>query len=176
MKLEKRASGSPSQEPPEDKSPAGKKPVVIYILILFLAAFILMILSLLMHQRSNTEALGQLNDSISAMKDAQASAERIIELQEELEETKELLETFEDAAETARNQASLAEHNLERTQEAMDWFWQLNYYYLLENTEMCAAILDTMNQNQESPMKDYLSGKAVERYEEICAALAEAEY
>lgn len=173
MKLEKRAGGSPVPEPPEDKTPPEKKPVVIYILILFIAAFLLMGLSLLMHQRSNTEAIGQLNDSIAAMKDAQGAAERVIRLQEELEDTKERLAEFEDAAETARNQASLAEYNLERTQEAMDWFWQLDHAYLLEDLEMCGTILDAMNQNQESPMKDYLSGKAAERYEEICGALAE---
>ena len=43
------------QETPE----TGKKPVIVYILILFLAAFLLMFLSMLSHQRSNTEALGQ---------------------------------------------------------------------------------------------------------------------
>lgn len=175
MKLEKRSSGgggeNPSPESPEDNAPAGKKPVVIYILVLFLAAFLLMGMSLLMHQRSNTEAIGQLNDSIAAIKDAQTATDRVIQLQEELDETRELLAEFEDAAETARNQASLADYNLERTQEAMDWFWQLDHYYLLQDMEMCATILDAMNQNKESPMEEYLSGKAVERYEEICAAL-----
>lgn len=59
MKFEKRADGgdvTPSPETPD----TGKKPVIIYILILFLAAFMLMFLSLLAHQRSNSEALGQL--------------------------------------------------------------------------------------------------------------------
>ena len=50
MKFEKRADGgdvTPSPETPD----TGKKPVIIYILILFLAAFMLMFLSLLAHQR-----------------------------------------------------------------------------------------------------------------------------
>ena len=35
-----------------------EKPVVIYIMILFIVAFLLMALSFLMHQRSNSEVIG----------------------------------------------------------------------------------------------------------------------
>ena len=72
MKFEKRADGgdvTPSSETPD----TGKKPVIIYILILFLAAFLLMFLSMLSHQRSNTEALGQLQSSVSAIQEIQAT-------------------------------------------------------------------------------------------------------
>ena len=71
MKFEKRADGgdvTPSSETPD----TGKKPVIIYILILFLAAFMLMFLSLLAHQRSNSEALGQLQNSVSAIQEIQS--------------------------------------------------------------------------------------------------------
>ena len=50
MKFEKRSGGeaeAPSPAP-EDK-PSGKKPVVIYIMILFIVAFLLMALSFLMY-------------------------------------------------------------------------------------------------------------------------------
>ena len=60
------------------------KPVVVYIMILFIAAFLLMALSFLMHQRSNTEALGQLQNSVTAMQEVQATQEKNIELQEQL--------------------------------------------------------------------------------------------
>ena len=51
------------------------KPVITYIMILFIAAFLLMALSFLMHQRSNTEALGQLQSSMTAMQEIQATQE-----------------------------------------------------------------------------------------------------
>ena len=79
MKFEKRSGGeaeAPSPAP-EDK-PSGKKPVVIYIMILFLAAFLLMALSLLMHQRSNTEALGQLQNFVNAMQAVQGVDRKIM--------------------------------------------------------------------------------------------------
>ena len=53
MKLEKRSSGE-AEEQPIQEQPSGKKPVVVYIMILFIVAFLLMALSFFMHQRSNT--------------------------------------------------------------------------------------------------------------------------
>ena len=61
MKFEKRADGGEVTPASSETPETGKKPVIIYILILFLAAFLLMFLSMLSHQRSNTEALGQLH-------------------------------------------------------------------------------------------------------------------
>ena len=53
------------QTSPADKP--GKKPVVVYIMILFIAAFLLMALSFFMHQRSNSEVLGELQNSVTTM-------------------------------------------------------------------------------------------------------------
>ena len=77
-------AGAPPASPP-DRPAKGNKPVVVYIMILFIAAFLLMALSFFMHQRSNTEALGELQNSVNAMQEIQISQERIIELQEELD-------------------------------------------------------------------------------------------
>ena len=79
MKFEKRTDGEqiPSS-PQEDKPSAGRKPVVIYIMILFIVAFLLMALSFFMHQRSNSEVLGELQDSVSAMQEVQATQDQII--------------------------------------------------------------------------------------------------
>ena len=55
MKFEKRSGDAETPAPaPEDTPSTGKKPVVIYIMILFIVAFLLMALSFLMHQRSNS--------------------------------------------------------------------------------------------------------------------------
>lgn len=83
MKLEKR-SGGETVEPAREERPAGKKPVVVYIMILFIVAFLLMALSFVMHQRSNTEVLGKLQSSVSALQEVQATQDKNIKLQEEL--------------------------------------------------------------------------------------------
>lgn len=49
MKLEKRGDG---ETPVPQEPSSGKKPVVVYIMILFIVAFLLMALSFVMHQRA----------------------------------------------------------------------------------------------------------------------------
>lgn len=63
-------------QPVDSPKPRDKKPVVIYIMILFIAAFLLMTLSFFMHQRSNTEVLGELQDSVNAMQAVQQTQEK----------------------------------------------------------------------------------------------------
>ena len=130
MKFEKRTDGEqiPSS-PQEDKPSAGRKPVVIYIMILFIVAFLLMALSFVMHQRSNTEVLGELQDSVSAMQEVQGTQEKIIELQEEVgqvqEDQQDLKETEQDLQQElddaqAREQALLGLYTLQQQYAAGD--------------------------------------------------------
>ena len=76
MKFEKRADGGDVTPASSGTPDTGKKPVIVYILILFLAAFLLMFLSMLSHQRSNAEALGQLQNAVSAIQEIQSSQEQ----------------------------------------------------------------------------------------------------
>ena len=172
MKLERRSEGGPA-EPLGEASPKGKKPVVVYIMILFIAAFLLMAWSFASHQRSNTEALGKLQSSMGAMQEVQGLQDQVIALQKELAEAKEAADGFQDANETSRNQAAHLEEVLTRTQEAMEWFWQLNEAYLKEDPEGCRAILAEMERNTESPLSGYLTELAAQRYQEIKGAVAE---
>lgn len=108
MKLEKRSGGG--AEPVEENVDKGKKPVVIYIMILFIAAFLLMAWSFASHQRSNTEALGRLQSSVTAMQEVQDLQDRVIGLQKELAETqRELTEARDALKELAQTQKELAE-------------------------------------------------------------------
>ena len=61
---------------PEEQPHRSGKPVLIYIMILFIAAFLLMALSMLMHQRTTSEGIGELQHSFSAMADMQAHQEK----------------------------------------------------------------------------------------------------
>ena len=97
MKLEKRSDGSDvTPELPEEK---GRHPVVVYIVVLFLAAFLLMVLSLVMQHRSN-QAMGRLEDSVSALQETQRAQDENLRLQQEIESlTAALTETQSDLAE-----------------------------------------------------------------------------
>ena len=54
MKIEKRCGAGAPKEP--ETPPAGRKPVIVYIMVLFIAAFLLMALSFFMHQRRSSKA------------------------------------------------------------------------------------------------------------------------
>lgn len=170
MNIEKRSAPGPSgaQEGP------GRKPVIVYIMILFIAAFLLMALSFFMHQRSNTEALGQLQSSVSAMQEMQETQEHVLELQKQLaraNETIQELSELQGAIEQAEKNTELTKTQLETTRQAMDAFWQANEAYVLGDLETCRDILQEQIWNHEPSWEGYLSEQAAERYEEICKAL-----
>ena len=132
MKFEKRADGgdvTPSSETPD----TGKKPVIIYILILFLAAFMLMFLSLLAHQRSNSEALGQLQ--------IQTSQEQVIDLQKQLSEAQKERDTAEDAAK-AKDDSIAA---LEKENDALLALYNLQQEYAAGNLDGCRLTLQEIS-------------------------------
>lgn len=146
--LERRSdTGEPVSPPPEKNTGSGgKKPVIVYILVLFAVAFLLMIWSLISHQRSNTEAIGRLQGSVSAMQEVQELQEQVIQLQKELAEVKEQLEQEQEAAETAaaaaRDEAGalLAERDsLEAQVAALTALYRLQQLYAARDLESCEA-------------------------------------
>ena len=145
MKFEKRAVGGedPSQEPTV-REEHGKNPVLVYILILFLAAFLLMFLSLLSHQRSNSEALGRLQSSVSAIQEIQ---EENIALQKQLNELEQELENTKADQEAQRDllQSDLQAERLKL--DAMTNLYLLQQSYSAEAYETCMQIIQTMEES-----------------------------
>ena len=140
MKFEKRADGgdvTPSPETPD----TGKKPVIVYILILFLAAFMLMFLSLLAHQRSNSEALGQLQNSVSAIQEIQTSQEQVIDLQKQLSEAQKERDTAEDAAKVKDDSIAA----LEKENDALLALYNLQQEYAAGNLDGCRLTLQEIS-------------------------------
>ena len=138
MNLEKRSQGGPV-EPEEDLTPKGKKPVVVYIMVLFIAAFLLMAWSFASHQRSNTEAIGELQSSVTAMRSVQ---DTMLTLQDELEEAQDEIEELE-------REASLRDSELEaynRQYQALANLYSLERLYRQENLEGCRKVIDAMEE------------------------------
>ena len=125
---------------PKDK-PNKNKPVIIYIMILFIAAFLLMALSSLMHQRSNTEALGQLQTSFHAtMEEIQETQLQINDLEKELAETKAALEEAQAEADDAAARLDAAEIDL----EAQRSLYAIQQKYAAGDYEACAVLIEEM--------------------------------
>ena len=143
-------TGEPVSPPPEKNTGSGgKKPVIVYILVLFAVAFLLMIWSLISHQRSNTEAIGRLQGSVSAMQEVQELQEQVIQLQKELAEVKEQLELeHETAAAAARDEAGalLTERDsLEAQVAALTALYRLQQLYAARDLESCEAEIGALD-------------------------------
>lgn len=171
MKLEKRSEGGPV-EPVED-APRGKKPVVVYIMILFIAAFLLMAWSFFSHQRSNTEALGRLQSSVGAMQEVQGLQDQVIALQRELAEAEKQIEDLKNEADYQKT----AQETRDRQLEAMNHLYALQQSYSAKNYTACREIIDSMeaerlagalNDNQGTP--DSVTSPA-ERYQQLKEAV-----
>ena len=142
MKIEKRSAGEAEQTPVQEDKPVQnkKQPVVVYILVLFVVAFLLMALSSIMHQRSNTEALGQLQNSVNAMQAVQETQEKVIALQEELSEAEDTIEALtNEKAEAAQGLA-----DSQRVNEALLGLYTLQQEYLNQNYDACRLVLQKM--------------------------------
>ena len=170
MKLEKRISGETEESPVQETS-SGKKPVVVYIMILFLAAFLLMALSLFMHQRSNTEALGELQHSVSAMQEIQATQDKVIQLQEVLAES-------EDEADGLREQLADAQQETEevqRTADALLALYTLQQQYAAGDYDACRQTMQDMEDGGLTALlsKESPSGVTApaERYQQLKEAV-----
>ena len=138
MKFEKRADGGDVTPASSGTPDTGKKPVIVYILILFLAAFLLMFLSMLSHQRSNAEALGQLQNSVSAIQEIQTSQEQVIELQKQLSDVQKEL----DAAQEEKDD-SIAQ--LEKETDALLALYNLQQEYAAGNLDGCRVTLQEIS-------------------------------
>lgn len=150
MKLEKRNSETAAQPQETDKQPTGKRPVVVYIMILFIAAFLLMALSSLMTQRSHTEALGQLQNSVTAMQEVQATQERIIALQEELAGLEDQLtaaKAEQEDLKDALDNANEALDDVDRRLSAQSHLYTLMQQYSAKDYEGCSETIRIMETN-----------------------------
>ena len=171
MKFEKRADGGEVTPASSETPETGKKPVIIYILILFLAAFLLMFLSMLSHQRSNTEALGQLQNSVSAIQEIQATQEQIIELQKRLDKT----ETERDEAKEELKVISDSISDLEKTSQALLALYNLQHEYRTGNLDGCLLTLQEISDQHLDELLPSANTEGVtppaQRYQELKEAI-----
>ena len=154
--------------------------VYLYLLILFGAAFLMLLLAYFVQQRSNENTISDLRETMSL------SREQLLAEIRELEDQNTALENKNDELQGALDNwesvyRSLEEQYKKKDQEVSDlwnqildaqdelsaWshFWWLEYYYLAEDYESCAALLvmESMRDFSSIPSDE----SAYERHEEI---------
>ena len=169
MKLEKRSSGGPEEQP--ETKPSSRKPVVVYIMILFIAAFLLMALSFFMHQRSNTEALGELQNSVSALQEVQATQDKNMELQDELSSANDQIDDLKKQLEESEQETDDAQAET----DALLGLYTLQQQYATGDYDACRITMQSM---EDQGLVDLLPDKSeqgvtspAQRYQQLKEAV-----
>lgn len=132
MKLEKRSSGAPTEQPQAPQSNR-KKPVVVYIMVLFIAAFLLMTLSFFTTQRSNEKMIGKLREDVTLMHRVQTLEDQNRWLSDNAKQNQATLERAQTEVLAAQTTAS-----------ALETLYQLEHTYAAGDMETCRQLTETL--------------------------------
>ncbi len=163
MKLTKRRAdaGNSPQTAETACTRKSRSHILIYILILFIAAFFLMTLSFLSHQRSNEQVLGQLRTNVTNLEKLQDALEENMRLQDQIDVQKSQLESLKkelDASQGDQTQltekisaleSTLAQQQKEvsahkQTISAMDALVQLQQLLIAGDPAACRKLITDM--------------------------------
>lgn len=199
-----RPLSSESPQEPSNPSPAPERPaprprthsqqrsrrnsVFQYITILFAAAFILLLLTLVMERRQHAqlqeeseEQINNLQQSVSAVQSLQNLYDENGALKDQVDELEAAQQELENDAANLRSMVESLSVQLEKTKEAMDYFWQIDEAYVRGRYALCRSLIETMEDvSAGSALKEYLPRESTtdndrfspyDRYQEIRGAL-----
>lgn len=178
--------GSTGEEAPDSGkkvSPANKRTSVYrYLLVLFGAAFILLLLAYFIQQRSSETAISDLRDTMNLsraelMEEIDALKEEKAALEEQTGRLQEERDDLEKQLDELREQhAGLLDDFSGQHKQVEGWlnFWVLEESFLARDYEACAHFLQTLANSGSLNVPD--SDSALARMREICDILIERDY
>lgn len=155
-----------------------RTPILGYILILFIAAFFLMALSFLSHQRSNEQVLGQLSANANTLESLQSALEENVRLQQQISSQKSQLDALEASVEATQKalEAANGEKSALQTQlddllkqleamqqqmTAMDALAQLQQLFISNDLDACRSLVADMESTGLDKLLPTSAGSAV---------------
>lgn len=161
-----------------------KQSVFQYIAILFAAAFVLLLFTFLMERRQNAllqqqsqEQIDDLQQSVSATQTLENMYNENLELKDKVEELEGQLADAQNQLDGLSGTAAQLEQDLERTRQAMDWFWQIDEAYVRSRWTLCRQLIESL---EGAGLVDYLPKESAtdndrfspyDRYQEIYDAV-----
>lgn len=171
MKLEKRSEGAPEPQAPAPETPGGKKPVIVYIMILFIVAFVLMAISFFMHQRSNSEVIGRLQDSVSTLQEVQDEQDKNLKLQESLDDAQKQA----DSLQSQLDDASSAKDSAQQQSDALLALYVLQQQYAAQDYDACKDTIQKMESAGQDKLLPTDAGSGItspaQRYQQLKQAV-----
>ena len=139
-----------------------------YITILFAAAFVLMLYTLLMERRQNQallqenqEQIADLQQSVSAvqsLKNLYAENDTLKAQIAQLEEKNTRLESEKNTLSGHITNVELNLTNARKGLQAMDWFWQIDEAYAKGKYALCRSLITSLD---EAELTDYLPTESI---------------
>lgn len=174
---------APEPEGKKTPAPANKRTSVYrYLLVLFGAAFVLLLLAYFIQQRSSETAISDLRDTMNLsraelMEEIDALKEEKAALEEQSGQLQEERDDLEKQLDELREQhAELADDFSDQYKKVEGWlnFWVLEESFLSRDYEACAHFLQTLASSGSLNLPD--SDSALARMREICDILIERGY
>lgn len=171
--------------------PKNAKSVAVYLVILFAAAFALLLMAYFMQQRSNNEVIGNLQNSVDQFQTVDELRSENEKLRDEVEALEAEMKALEERLNETEGSLSEAEAALSDKEQAYNeefglrsdlaaqlacWsdFWDIEYLYRTEQYEACADHIRILGGSSqfEPPAALFVA----ERCAEIKAALIDLGY
>lgn len=180
-KHSRQASEEGLQHAAEHAKPGKKNPVLLYLVILFAAAFVLLLMSYLMQQRSNQAAMDNLqqtsNSAVQSLENLITERDTLATQAEELEKQLDQLKADLKDAQTDAQALQQQSDTLSRQLKAMEYFWQIDDYYARGYYTQARALIETVEEQglQTALPTENTTGtdrfSPAQRYQEIRDAL-----
>jgi len=160
--------------------PRSKVSVLGYVTILFVAAFLLLIMSYFMQQRNNEAVISGLKASVSAMQSLeglQNEKDRLAEQVKVLEANNELLDNFSQEQSSNLSDTTAALSQKEKELQATDWLRQIQTLYAMKYYKAARTLIAQFQETELAsflPMESVVPDKASPS--EDYAAILEALY
>ena len=169
------------QHAAEHAKPGKKNPVLLYLVILFAAAFVLLLMSYRMQQRSNQVAMENLQQTSNSatqslenlIQERDTLAEKVDQMEDQLSQLEESLDSAQKESQQSRDQAAA----LSRQLLAMEYFWQVDDYYARGYYTQARNLIESMEEQglQNDLPTENTTGtdrfSPAQRYQEIYDAL-----
>ena len=139
MKLEKRGEVTPEEAAAaQNTTPQnGKhKPVLLYLVILFAIAFVLILYSFALHQRSNAQTIRDLQSQVETLQQLQDVEQQYKDAKTENAALQQQIDDLE------RQAAADA-----RTMQALNLVWQLERLYTGGENEACLQVIEALKED-----------------------------
>lgn len=142
---------------PQNPAPKKERPHLLsYLVILFSAAFLLLVMSYFMQQRHSDQQVidGLQQNNMSAMKTTQNAIERNRVLMEENEALKDQLAALEEQSQSLEAQGVEQKNTI----LALDWLWRIEREYFRGRYSSARALIEDF---EEAGLEAYLPDEAL---------------